>query len=528
MLLTAALVASGAGAATTATQTPIVVRAGVDAQAAEEIKTSKPELSKTFELTNTTSSPVSITLIPRATSTSFNRECGPTSDCTLGWSIDGVALPANRAIVKPIPADSSIALVYSGKMAERGSYQSEVSFRLADTQTPPGPARIRVVQAPLNLGDGAISIGPVGRLTWSFSPLAGVGSVPVAIKNGGVETVTLPTNLKALLRTDDGSGNYPDDAGTAPISCPSWAVAPQGVAHCEMLIGAWTSAGRYRARLPLNEEHFEAKEATADFSVRYPAAFCFILLVIGGFGGAWLAGYQNSGRRRALQTADLLELRDTFRAIRNELPAGSAPDALGEVAKILSELNDMQGELARKRNADFAERLDALAKRAPFLHRFGSLEQRFHALDEAAQQSIGDDYKASHAAALAPTLPDDADALLSTLEAKLSDTQAELAEDDASAKSPPPYPEFFFRIWRARSAEHLRESIGRIDTILLVVGIVLASLVGIITLWRPSAAWGSLPDVMVALFTGASVVLTGAVGLQQLVKSYALGKIGGT
>lgn len=60
------------------------------------------------------------------------------------------------------------------------------------------------------------------------------------------------------------------------------------------------------------------------------------------------------------------------------------------------------------------------------------------------------------------------------------------------------------------------------DNLLMTVTCILASLVGVATLWQPNPAWGSLSDWLVALLTGLGVGLGGTLTLQQLTANTAL------
>lgn len=492
----------------------ITVTPMVDASSAIEIKSAQPDIRYGLRLTNNSAVQVELNIIARVT-VSGSTTCPSAPSCTLGWKFDGRPLPVDQAHAVRLDPDKTVTLTYEGRAEGLGVYQSYVDFRWREESTDKsGQQRIRLTRVLADLGANAIVVGPVGRRTQD--PLGLTATVPVSIANRSTDPATLAGARARLLR--DAGGTYDTSVHDAALDCPSGlTIAPGERRDCVYRLPRFIAPGRYRLSVTPNGAGLADMNSTADLTVRLSWLYALLLLLIGGWGGKLLADYQNHGRRRALQTAAALRHRSTAQQMLRDPKLAAASDSHGILSEIVAELETLLNDLAMTRTADHAVRLETLEKRLDAIALFAALEVRYRALTPPAAK---DEYTAARKAMAADALPTDVADKIDRLETAIAAAEApnrRIGPTDAAQR--------FFGDWKSSSPVQILAAVQRLDDFIVYLSIVLAALVGVVTLWQSNPAWGSLGDILVALFTGAAGTVTGALGIRELVSTYRLGTI---
>lgn len=453
------------------------------------------------------------------------------SNCTLAWYLDGQLLSPDTPVEREIGAYGGVQIVLKGRAAPLGIYSGSfvVGPAVIDANRPAVVQTIQLTRTLPDLGTDALVFGPGGIRT---SSLFKIDTLALFVQNKSDGAVEVPMVTAQILR-DDGSNSYSHDAGRPEVKCPptdanasgaqtepSW---PQTLADQQRLLceiqPKWMGPGRYRIEAVMAGEGIARASGSRDFTVRRHWLSAGLALFVGATGGGWFAGWQNSGRRRALQAADALKLIGKYKALLGGLSAGQKRSReIGE--KSLLKLGELTEALYDISDADEGAKLDVLSARLPLLIRLAELEQTF--FDNGEPPTAKPACNAAADAVAADPLPADANEKLVAFSNSLkaaAEIGARLARLAATARN-----EFFIRL-RGKSATALWRLVQRVDTILLWVTIAAVTAIGVVTLWQPNPTWGGLGDFLVALFTGFAATAAGTAGLRELTANYTLGKL---
>ena len=518
--LAAAMFAATGGRASSQT---VSVQSVYAATPSVEITSDRREVSAPFRIANTGTIALTVSVVAQPIASQKPIACGEGKpDCTLGWIVKGQKLSPGIPRDVPIPPLEVVDLTLEGVAGLLGTYTATliVGPSIANPDVKSTTYTVKLTRKAASLGADAVQFGPGGIRT------RGIGGsllpLTLSLANRSETAVTITNPLKVQLSRDDGGGTYSHDEGAVTPEClPAKAelrLEPGEAVTCSITLPGFLSApaGRYRADIRVEQPGIEAITASREFTIRQPGLYAFLLLLASSISGAWLAGWQNSGRRRALEAADALTLKAGYLEIITKetgLPVGPRGGDL--VRMIVADVDTMVMSLETKSDASFATQLEALAMRLPFIGRFVELEKRLPNAQPKPQSAYDDAYAAVSQA----TPPADAK-LLDAFEAGLAAAGARVGPVAGAGGAS----EIFFR-FRAKSAERLVALIRRIDWAILLLAIVLVSLIGVVTLWQPNSTWGDGGDIVTAVLTGIAATATGSLGLLQLASGYTLAKI---
>lgn len=525
-LCAALVVIAGAAPGALGAQTPVTVNPAVEVNPASEIRASRPNIRLGWSISNNSPDPIQVTVIARGTFRESATRCEAADGCTLNWRLGAEPLVPDQRKEFPLPAYETRDLVYEGRGEALGPYQSGalvVWRRAADQSTTTVPVNVRIRRGLPELGAGAVVVGPIGTLT--RCPCGEANDVPVTITNGLPEAVTLSGAPRARLLSDDGSSTYNHLVREEALVCPGSSaagsgptIAPGRPLSCTLRITV--GPGRYRATVSLPGASLGATGNATDFSVRYPWPYAWIILFIGGLGGAWLAAYQGNARRRAFQLADALD----YSASAREMHDDADPAKQRGTRKILEEiLDDLAAKMLLLRTnatADFDLELKALKARLPAIQDFGGLEKRYFTLDASLRPKQA--YDAARSAVAAATLPADYAEKLGTLRAAIEAVEPDPGTIAALSAAEPGPGDLFPIDLESRSSKQLREWVRRNDRYIAFATVLLVATIGVATLWKSSPTWGSIGDILIALMTGIGATITGTLTIRQLVSGYPL------
>lgn len=483
-----------------------------------------------FTIENSGSTPQTLQVVAPPVHQMGGLQCSAvTPDCTLGWHVRGHAVPPGQPYSLMLEAKTSAELVLQGVAKSPGTYRAEVSVQ--GSGFAPLSAVIVVKRPVINLGANALILGP-GGIRYPAWPFQDLKPLTLTIANGSELPIQLAVLPEVQILRDDGTSTFSLDAGREKAFCPGpplpRPISVGAMVACTVPLSSLSAAGRYRAVLELTQAGIAPVTASRDFTVRLAWFWAFSAVLAGAVFGASFAGWQNSGRRRALQSADALELRSSFTAIINDVSGAPAPAITPElVQEIIVRLDQMLTALASTSTADFASDIAGLGSRLPFVHRFATLEMAYFQAGTPGTATTA--YNDAAAAIEKSPPPGDLPAKLDALATELKKAAAagvrigaaRVAGADATSPN-----QFFFK-WSTRSPERLLRMVRSIDTVILLVTILLVALIGVVTLWQSNATWGSLGDILVALFTGFAATAAGTLGLRELTNGYTLGRIAG-
>lgn len=482
-------------------------------------------VSYAFTVANNGAAATQIKVAVRPFYHSGGQPCGATSaECNLRWYL------GEQPIEPGVPVDLSlepyrhVQLSLWGKARPLGTYDGSFVVGPASGTTPAMvPHTVRLTREAISLGASALDLGPGGTRTATLD--GRLAPLKLRLLNETSTAVQLPPLALQLLKADD-AGVFVHDAGVPTAACSPMTTGnrplqvDQGL-DCTVDLSVQGAPGRYRLDVIVSGAGIAKATSSREFNVRAHWLYAVLCLLLGGVAGGWFAGWQNSGRRRALQAAQALALSGEYQALSIAIPPpdGGTFKSRTIVNRIAKRLDDIVDALRTVSTADFATDLDDLSARLPLLHRFVELEKSFAAL--GAPAAAGPAHAAAETAlATIPLLPD-AGAKLDEFARQLAAARLPSPAKGLASNAPG---EFFVKL-RGQTAAALRALVARVDAILLYTTIVLVALVGVATLWRPDATWGSLGDVLVALFTGFAATSAGTAGLRELTSQYKLGKI---
>lgn len=487
-----------------------------------EITSDRKEVSAPFKIANTGTIPLTVSVVAQPIASQKPIACGEGKpDCTLGWTVKGQTLSTGVPREVSIPPFEVVDLTLEGAAGLLGTYTATVVVgpSPSNPEVKPATYTVKLTRKMVNLGADAVQFGPGGTRTRGIGGSLRPLTFTIANKSETAVDITKP--LQVRLSRDDGGGTYSLDEGVVTPNCSvgegKFRLEPGESTACSVALPDLWSAfpGRYRADIRVEQPGIEAVTASQEFTIRLPCLYAFVLLLVSSIGGAWLAGWQNSGRRRALEAADALTLKASFLdIIRATGGAALGPKSGGLVQTIITGIDRMVASLETKSDASFATELDALATRLPLVGRFVQLEKRL------GQNPIPAAYADAYAAVSQAVPPADAGAKLDALESELNNANARTAAAPGSDGTG----QFFIR-FRARSAAWLLALVRRIDRAILLLAILLVSLIGMVTLWQPNSTWGDVGDLLTAVLTGIAATATGSLGLIQLTSGYTLAKI---
>ena len=492
---------------------------------ATQVTRSSETVSYAIAIANDDRADASLQLMVRPFRHDRGEPCGSNeAHCTLSWKLNGAPVVPDKTMSFTITGLGNAELLLEGTARARGFYDSSfvVAPAAADSKMTPIRHGVRLVRDNASLGTDPISFGPGGVRT--KSPLGSIGDLYLLIANDSADVIARP-RIRTQLLKDDGSSNYAIDAGSKEATCSSTtnplSLAANERLDCPIALPSGLAPGRYRMDVSLYGPGIAFAEKSREFTVRQHWLYALIALLIGALGGGWFAGWQNSGRRRAIQLADSLDLEEGYEALAGAVPDDGKHRSRNIIDKANADLDSIVDKLRDKGDADFAADLADLAARLPLLQRLAALEQIF--IDEKEPAGAHAAYDAAALAIAAKPLHVEAEARLEALRAALAARPpAESRTSDVSAASSG---EFFFKLTGATAAA-VRRLVRRVDRIILLVAILLVSAVGIVTLWQSNVTWGSLGDYLVALFTGFAATSAGTLGILQLTNGYVLGSIG--
>ena len=515
----ALLAVAGLALMTVAAEAQLQVFPAVEANAATEMKAPRPDFRYSWRISNDGLTPLEgVTVIVRSTSSIPATACANTDRCTLGWRLDGQPLLPNSITAIPLGAAVSHELTFEGRAEDLGLYQSR-----AIISSHPTPLDIRVRRINGALGDGAVVVGPVGTQTLPF--FKGDRTVTTTIANRSEEAVTLSGPLRVRLLRDDGSQTFRNLVWDEDVPCPAVGsganLPPGGQLSCNVAISRWTGPGRYRMNVSVGGPGIDRVGAPGDFSLRYHWGYAWLVFFVGGLIGAWLDAYLNSARRRGLQLADAQEFSDEAKKARDGTTPAKQPETRAILQKIIDDLDAKMALLRTDRNADFRSELDAVRARLPAIGTFAGLEKEYNDLHQPP--AVKPTYEAARDAVSADTLPADAARKLNDLKAAIDAARprpdpilgvTDVAAEDGGG--------LFAIVFGPRSSKSLRDWVRRNDRMLAFFAIVLASTIGVVTLWKPNVAWGGIGDIMLAFLIGIGGTISGTLTIKGLVSGYQL------
>ncbi|MER9507185.1 hypothetical protein [Mesorhizobium sp. LSJC264A00] len=513
------LAATGVGASS---QT-VSVQSVYAASPSVEITSDRREVSAPFRIANTGTIALTVSVVAQPIASQKPIACGEGKpDCTLGWIVKGQRLSPGVPRDVSIPPFEVVDLTLEGVAGLLGTYTATliVGPSTANPDVKSATYTVKLTRKMVSLGSDAVQFGPGGTRTRGIG--GSLRPLTLSLVNKSETAVDITKPLQVLLSRDDGGGTYSLDEGVVTPSCSvgegQLRLEPGEAVACSVALPDFLSApsGRYRADIRVEQPGIEAVTASREFTIRQQWLYAFVLLLASSIFGAWLAGWQNSGRRRALEAADALTLKASFLDIIKATGGPLVGPKGGVLVRtIVTEIDRMVVSLETQSDASFASQLDALAARLPLVGRFVELEKQL------GQNPPQPAYDSAYAAVSQASPPADAGAKLDTLESALANAGARMAPvpglDGTS--------QFFFR-FRAKSPAWLRALVRSIDRAILLLAILLVSLTGMLTLWQPNSTWGDGGDILTAMLTGIAATATGSLGLLQLTSGYTLAKIG--
>jgi hypothetical protein len=503
-------------AAGAAAPSQISIQSIPPATGATQVDASSPDIRYPFRISNNSAVEATVTIAVRPTSRAGARACAAPG-CTLAWTLDGAPVAPEHPQSVIIPSYSAKELIYSGRAENLGVYSSEAIVVPAGAQAsdPGTPVGIKVTRGLPNLGDNPVTVSSPGPRTLWFDA---TNPVRFSVTNQTGESVDLGSGLTAHIQRDVGNQTYAE-LKDQPNPCARATVPAGGRLDCTTGGLTIRGPGRYRAEVSIANAAAPAG-AHADFTVRWPWFIAALVVALGGLLGAFIAGYQNSGRRRALQTADLLDLQAKLRVILESLDPALSPDAQAIVLGVLNDIGDAQKELHDDRDADYSDPLTNWGRRLPLVHRFAPLEAAYRSA--GAKPEWDQVYNEARAAVDADVAPGNAQDKLTALKNVIGKNLASSRVAGSSAEDPP---EFFFT-WRgAATAGELLRTVKWLDYAIMGFSILIATAVAVVTLWKSDPTWGDAGDFLLAFLTGLGLALGGALSIKQLVGGYRLGQV---
>lgn len=499
-----------------AAPSPLLSVQSLPAAAGTEVEALNADVRASFRISNSGASAAPVTITVRSTTRSGAQDCAATT-CTLQWVLDGAVLAPEHPQTLTLAPYSAKELVYSGRAENLGIYYSEAL--VAQNGEAAIPVSIKITRSLPKLGDNPISVSPPGtRTLWSNAD----APVTFALSSSTDQAIDVGKGLIAKIERQQGDQTYADFQRNLTVTCnntTTLVIPARGQASCSADKLNVDAPGRYRADVSIINSAAPAN-AHADFTVRMPWFVAAIVILVGGGLGAFLAGYQNGGRQRALQAADLMDLRAKYRTIARSLDPQKSQAAAKIVSGVLDAISAALEDLRKNRNADHTDDLTNWGKRLPLLHRFASLEAAYQAGGAQAQWKQA--YNDAKAAVEADVPPDNAQDKLTALKDSIATNLASSRVAGPAADDP----QDFFFTWRpSATAGGLLEMVKRFDLAILIFSMLLATAIAVLTLWKTNPTWGNGNDFFIAFVTGAGLALTGALSIKQLLSGYKLGQV---
>jgi hypothetical protein len=333
-------------------------------------------------------------------------------------------------------------------------------------------------------------------------------------------TETTDGNAEDFIVAPSNSARMEDTNWSDPTSAHPHLLAPGEAYDCAIAIPA-LPAGKYRARIRVDQPSVTGALGSVDFSVRLSWFVAVVILLLSSGLGAIIAHWQNVGRQRMLQAASAMELHVRFSQM--EAQAGASAPQAGQIAHAaVTQLAILIAAIDQHSAADIETELRMRERQLGLLATLADLERRY-----VANNGDPGDVVFTNAVTAVETASDQAATRL-----------AELRQAAGIAPAVPGGRNFagVMNIVRQitermgislNGAHVLRRRVAFIDNTLLVVSVILACLIGVFALWYPNPAWGTGPDLVVAALTGLGATVGSALSLNSLVSSYTLGRVGG-
>ena len=506
----------------------VLISGPVGTETAVAIDAMKDEVTYAFTIVNTATTDAKFQIVA-GTAKQTGGLCNVLRKdrCALHWQYDGQSLtpdaPPRAFILKPGEVKS---LVLSGNLPHNGIYEAPVTITDVSGSAPQAPVvkTIRINRKLPDLGTAPLTVSTGARFSVPFHDQ----KLSIDVTNSMSQTVSISAPPRVEIFADSsGDGTFLVVSGTRDGSCsavgkPDGQVVaidaehpaqldPQHPLKCTAMLDG-LSPGHYSATVTIPET--SATPATSKFTVRYDWWIALLALLIPAWIGTRISNYESSGRRRMLQAIDLLRFADALKEI--VAPATSASDIPDTQGLVAAELQRIGLSVEQLRTDDEAEKqslVDELRLFVPQLQRFAALEAgaRAHALESKTEYATALKALQSKAA---------------TTDAEL-DALADIIKKDAAAmknlRAMVTADAPLFNAWGPGIGySDLNRMVSRIDGLIKFSSATLAVLIGLVGLWVPNLAWGSIPDIAVAILTGFGITLSGTVSLKKLTENYAL------
>lgn len=504
-----------------------------DVSGAPVFTVTQPSFRTAFVLRNLDAKEeLTVQVLPATAYLQDGRPCGRrmSAPCDVAWRVlrAGHApeeLADNTAKPVPLPVGGQVELAIEATLRDLGTYTASVSITEKESVRPLG---VKIVRQRMSLAADAIDAVTPQPLNATYGTDQ---RVPFVVRNDNNHALKVDAPVLVRITQIFAGPVQRTRIASSTIDCipklvagspaRTLEIAAKGVKNCELVLQQPLGAGSYEARVGIAGETIERVEKVIAFSARAPAWLAFALLFAGALVGGLISVWQTSGRRFVEQKSRLLALSERLAGIEQQWPTvdGDREFAL-LLDKVGAELQRLDHALEQDSKADLVAVLAVESTRMELLPRLLRLEQEYFKVEQrtAALLSARSAAFASLESEVLERSP--ANALLDTYAAALAagrprglvSAQAE-ASPATSLNLPPPV-----LVSRREALKYLR----RVDNLLVMLTCILASLVGVATLWQPNPAWGSLSDWLLAALTGLGVGLGGTLTLQQLTANAAL------
>jgi hypothetical protein len=502
-----------------------------DLSGAPVFTVTQPSFRTTFVLRNLdTTSELTVQVLPGAAYLQDGRLCGRRVDapCGVVWRVlraghAPLELADDTAQQVTLPGAGQVELAVEATLRDLGTYTASVSITENANVRPLG---VKIVRQRMSLAADAIDAVTPQPLNATYGTNQ---RVPFVVRNDNNHALKVDAPVLVRL-TQIFAGPLQRTRTTSSIISCLPQIAPgvgtleilaKGVANCELVLQQPLGAGSYEARVGVVGQTIERVEKVIAFSARAPGWVAFALLFAGAVLGGGISVWQTTGRRFVEQKLRLLALLEGLAKVEQQWhQAGGGREFALLLDKVRAELQRLDHALEQDAKADLVAALTVESTRMDLLPRLLRLEQDFSKVQQPTEALLS-----ARSAALAtldsavlqrPT----ANALLDTYAAVLAAERPrgllspqDVASPAPSWNLPPPV-----LVSTREALNYLRRG----DNLLMTVTCILASLIGVATLWQPNPAWGSLSDWLVALLTGLGVGLGGTLTLQQLTANTAL------
>jgi hypothetical protein len=488
----------------------ITARPGLNSRDADKVTATRATFSYAYVIANNSGKKQRITVVAqpilRSIATPCNLDNG--DDCRLGWYLDKARLEEDDPKSFDLAANRSKILTFQGAASALGVYESEA---IVSGDGSPHAARVSVTRALLSLGEAPLAAISGGRFVqWESA------GIPVTIKNGGAERITLTELPRATIAQNEGGGGYAIARPEVVPACKpvreerAYILNPGDKLDCTLTLPSLPN-GKFRTKVELAQPGLTTATTTADFTVRRSVWVCVAFLLAGAVIGALIYFWQNNKRVRTLQAIQAIDLRSDYAGLMGKLTSIQEDSRL-IIEQIDNELAAIVQRLEVIHDANYEARIALFRSLLPIVRNFSALETLFRA--KAANVP---EYNAARAALGG----DDAEAARRAMEA----LAVTLDKPSAQARGFAPMDHPIgggLRGWLEKpiSRSTLTARLKRVEAVIAILSIAIATMIGVGALWAPAPDWGSVFDWTVAFLTGLGATISGTVGLDTIAGSY--------